>query len=395
MLNLPKPKDRSPREAVLGVLGVITLGVALLSVYVSYTILHPRFSGWAVPTVGALDALWVVFQATEILAGANRRRARRVQMAGLALTLVNAAIPTTDLILHSRGGFDLAVVLTPVAIIATKAAWWITLPSLGRKVSDKTWQKLSAERQEVADRLEALEADATNRIELLVAATDLEDRVAEAETAYRLSVLKRQQQMVEALYAQAEATAEVVEEMPLPAAVAQIALPTMDGWTPAAPALAVTASRDAHTAPGRALDAGRDASSNGVGSGHAGQGASDGGRDGERHGGRDEDRDAVALTGLAAVAGVPVPQPGEPLTDGQLDVVLRHLRYRDDPPMSYRQGGTAFRDAGFVASEKRLRKAWGALMSVEESVAQADTAGTASGADEEEREDEPEDSDAA
>jgi hypothetical protein len=395
MLNLPKPKGRSPRGAVLGVLGVITLGVALLSVYVSYTILHPRFGGWAVPTVGALDALWVVFQATEVLAGANRRRARRVQMAGLALTLVNAAIPTTDLILHSRGGFDLAVVLTPVAIIATKAAWSITLPSLGRKVSDRTRQKLGTERQEVADRLETLEADATNRIEFLAVATDLEDRVAEAETAYRLSVLKRQQQMVEALYAQAEATAAVVEEMALPAAVAQIALPTMDGWAPAAPALPVTASRDGQGVAGRVLDAGRDASGSDAGSGHAGQEASGSGRDGERHGGCDEDRDAVALADLAAVAGVPVPQPGEPLTDGQLDVVLRHLRYRDDPPMSYRQGGATFRAAGFVASEERLRKAWGALMSAEESVVQTDTAGTPSGTGEEEHEEESEDSDAA
>ncbi|MBJ6636954.1 hypothetical protein H4K36_01425 [Streptomyces sp. DHE7-1] len=45
------------------------------------------------PTVGALDALWVVFQATEILSCNNRRRAGRVRWAGLALTLVNAAIP--------------------------------------------------------------------------------------------------------------------------------------------------------------------------------------------------------------------------------------------------------------------------------------------------------------
>src|SRR5690606_30770619 len=44
----------------------------------------------------------------------------------------------------------------------------------------------------------------------------------------------------------------------------------------------------------------------------------------------------VTLEEIAAVAGVPTPQPGEPLTDEQLIVVLRHLRYSDDPPLSYR-----------------------------------------------------------
>ncbi|KPC90324.1 hypothetical protein ADL27_36390, partial [Streptomyces sp. NRRL F-6602] len=79
---------RSPRGLVLSVLGLVTLGVAVLSIFVSYTILEPRFGLWAVPTVAALDALWLVFQGAEILAGNNRGRARRVQLAGLALTVV-------------------------------------------------------------------------------------------------------------------------------------------------------------------------------------------------------------------------------------------------------------------------------------------------------------------
>ncbi|GAA2418063.1 hypothetical protein GCM10010420_55600 [Streptomyces glaucosporus] len=75
---------------------------------------------------------------------------------------------------------------------------------------------------------------------------------------------------------------------------------------------------------------------------------------------------AVTLEEVAAVAGVPVPRPGEPLTDAQLIVVLRHLRYSVDPPMSYRQAVAAFREAGFVGGEKRVRTAWGAVMSQEE-----------------------------
>ncbi|MDK0524846.1 DUF2637 domain-containing protein [Streptomyces sp. ML-6] len=74
----------------------------------------------------------------------------------------------------------------------------------------------------------------------------------------------------------------------------------------------------------------------------------------------------VTLEDLAAVAGVPVPVPGEHLTDEQLAVVLRHLRYREDPPRSYRRAVGDFRDAGYVGSEKRVRRVWGELMSSEE-----------------------------
>ncbi|MEU2059408.1 hypothetical protein [Streptomyces sp. NPDC013455] len=77
----------------------------------------------------------------------------------------------------------------------------------------------------------------------------------------------------------------------------------------------------------------------------------------------------VTLEEIAAVAGVPTPQAGEPLTDAQLVVVLRHLRYSDDPPLSYRQAVTGFREGGFVGGEQRVRKAWGSLMSHEESEA--------------------------
>ncbi|TBO60223.1 hypothetical protein EYS09_07965 [Streptomyces kasugaensis] len=74
----------------------------------------------------------------------------------------------------------------------------------------------------------------------------------------------------------------------------------------------------------------------------------------------------VTLDEIAAVAGVPTPVTGERLSDTQLVVVLRHLRYREDPPLSYRQAVTAFRDAGFVGGEERIRRTWGELMSSEE-----------------------------
>ncbi|MBD3549998.1 hypothetical protein [Streptomyces sp. JV180] len=338
------------RGLVLTVLGVVTLAVAILSVAVSYDILKPRFGAWAIPTVGALDALWVVFQATEILARNHKQRARRVLIAGLVLTAVNAAIPTADLVLAANSGgaqLDLAVVLTPVAIVATKTAWWIALPSLGRAISSDTRQAIATRRQHVADRLEVMEADAAHRVELLEVAAELDARVAKAEAHYRETVLKAQQSTTKALHGQAATTEKTLTDKPLPASVAAIPLPDLENWTPAAPALPGT-ERAATGTP--AITGGT----------HAPQ-VSDPdaapGTDGGTHGGT-----SVTLDRLAAVAGVPVPQPGDPLTDAQMGVVLRHLRYADDPPLSYRQARDAYRRAGYVGSEQRVRIAWGALV---------------------------------
>ncbi|WP_333774675.1 hypothetical protein [Streptomyces sp. IBSBF 3136] len=349
-----KWQQPSPRGMVLGILGVITLGVAALSVAVSYQILQPRFGGWAVPTVGALDALWCVFQATEILSGNNKSRIRRVQWAGIALTAVNAAIPTVDLALrlrHSGAGFDLAVVIAPIAIVATKGAWWIALPALGRKVSPATRRIIAERRQTVADQLEKMEADTADRIELLALARDLNERVAEAETAYRLSVLKTQQTMTEDLHEQAAATAATVAEQPLPAMVAAITLPDFATFTAAAPALPGTPGGTARHTEGTQVNALSTASGTGNGTpGGTGTGT-------PAH----TAAHTVPLERLASVAGVPVPQTGEQLTDAQIGVVLRHLRYADDPPMSFRQARSSFRGAGYQGSEERIRHAWAVL----------------------------------
>lgn len=94
----------------------------------------------------------------------------------------------------------------------------------------------------------------------------------------------------------------------------------------------------------------------------------------------------VTLEEIASVAGVPVPATGERLTDPQLDVVLRHLRYSADPPLSYRQANAAFRNAGYVGGEKRVRKAWGHLMSHEETDTATDADNAAEGEGEEDEE---------
>ncbi len=98
----------------------------------------------------------------------------------------------------------------------------------------------------------------------------------------------------------------------------------------------------------------------------------------------------ITLAEIAAVAGVTTPEPGERLSDTQLVVVLRYLRYSEDPPLSYRQAQDAFRGAGYVGGEQRVRKAWGALMSHEESEAFAAAEPDRTEEGDEEDEEEPE-----
>lgn len=72
-------------------------------------------------------------------------------------------------------------------------------------------------------------------------------------------------------------------------------------------------------------------------------------------------RDSVTLQELADVAGVELPLPAVTLTDGQLEVVLRWLRYGMEPPRSYREAQKAFRREGFQGGEHRVRRIWGEI----------------------------------
>lgn len=329
------------RASVLAVLGSITVGVALLSIAVTYQILTPRFGAWSAPTVGAMDLLWVVLQATEILAANNRRRARRVKWVGAALTVLLAAIPAADLALNSDGDSGgLAVVIAPVAIVLTKTAWWFVLPSLGRKVSPATREAIARKRQEHADRLEQMEANAADHIEFLEVSSTLEKQISEAQNEYQLTALKAQQRTAEKLHKQALKTATTISAKPLPDAVAHIEVPTLDNWKPTAPAPPLTAETARHIlgTQAKALEGPRPGTSRGT---------------------------PVTLAELAVVARVPLPEPGGELTDTQLGLVLRHLRYSNDPPRSYRQAVKAFRRAGFVGSEERVRRMWSELMDAE------------------------------
>ncbi|MFD6180082.1 hypothetical protein [Streptomyces goshikiensis] len=68
--------------------------------------------------------------------------------------------------------------------------------------------------------------------------------------------------------------------------------------------------------------------------------------------------DPMTLKELAQAAGVETPERNAYLTDEQLMVVIRWLRFTMEPPRSYRQAYAAFRDEGFQAREKRVRLTW-------------------------------------
>jgi hypothetical protein len=80
---------------------------------------------------------------------------------------------------------------------------------------------------------------------------------------------------------------------------------------------------------------------------------------------------AMALIELATATGIDHPQPGVTLSDEQLAVVLRWLRYSMEPPRSYRQAQDAFRKAGFRAREERVRRIWGEIETLEAETAPA------------------------
>jgi hypothetical protein len=77
---------------------------------------------------------------------------------------------------------------------------------------------------------------------------------------------------------------------------------------------------------------------------------------------------AMTLQDLADVAGVETPEPGVTLTDEQLEVVLRWLRYAMEPPRSYRQAQKEFRRHRFIGGEHRVRRIWGEIETREASV---------------------------
>ena len=83
------------------------------------------------------------------------------------------------------------------------------------------------------------------------------------------------------------------------------------------------------------------------------------------------DYSSYSLEELAHVAGVDVPVPGTPLNHDQVEVAMRFLRYRQEPPRSYRNARDEFKRMGFKAAEAKLRLVWRHLEAEAEEMSQA------------------------
>lgn len=348
-------KDWGAREAALGALGLVTVGVAALSISVSYEVLVPAFGDWAIPTVAALDTIWAILLLVGYLAGNNLSRKRPAEIAGLVLTVLVAAIPVAEVVM-ARGKVGLATIMAPVAIVVTKGVWSLVLPSLGRKVSPETRAEIAERRQQVADRLEVMEADAAHQEELLKVSANLQKRVSKAEAAYRKAVLAATASTTETLHAQATETHKVLEKKRLPVGVERIEIPVLGDWAPVTPRVDLAGVTPPAALPATPQVKGR---------GHARVTQATPEIEAVPEGVTEAVTDRSVLAQIASVAGVETPEPGERLSDEQMVVVLRYLRHLSTPPCSYRQAVTAFREAGFSGKEERVRRAWSVLVARE------------------------------
>ncbi|MEV0691796.1 hypothetical protein [Streptomyces sp. NPDC050388] len=320
-----------------------------------------QIAGWSIALV--YDALWIGSLRMSEVAIRQRSRIGMAVMLGLSLTALGVSTGTLLILGHAR----------VFAFVPLAAAAFMALRLFAGNVLADTATANEIAAQSAADRNDRALAAATARHLRSTAVTDVV-----TETADHLGEMERQiaraktLTAAEARISKARAKAEErlrkadKEHGAKAKAFAGRAL-TLAVTTPDTPALPTGTDRPAggtgpttNPAPQPALDtaAPQPVTDTGTQASTPTDTITDTADTSSAH--------PVTLADLAAVAGVPTPVPGESLTDAQLDVVLRHLRYTDDPPRSYRQARDDFRTGGFVGSEERVRRVWGALLTKEE-----------------------------
>ncbi|MFD5002202.1 hypothetical protein ACFWMV_04770 [Streptomyces mutabilis] len=307
-------------------------------------------AGWSIALV--YDALWIGALRKSEVAIRQRSRIGMAVMLGLSLAALGVSTGTLLILGHAK----------VFAFVPMAAAAFMGLRLFANNVLADHDTAAAIADQSAADRNARALAAADARHLRATAVTDVM-----TETAGHLGEMQRQIARAETLtkaeerIAKARAKAEKrlrsADEKHGELAAAFAARPLMLAVpTPGTPSLSTGTERPALT-PNAAEDTAPDTI----------DGTADTDTDTQVNDHTDQNSaPPVTLADLAAVTGVPTPVPGEPLTDAQLDVVLRHLRYTDDPPLSYRHARKNFRDAGFVGSEERVRRVWGALLTHEE-----------------------------
>lgn len=309
-----------------------------------------HIAGWSIALV--YDALWIGALRMSEAAIRQRSRIGMAVMLGLSSTAVGVSTGTLLILGHAK----------VFAFVPLAAALFMGLRIFAAHVlaDDDTATTIAA--QDAADRRARALARADARHLRTTAVTDVVTETADhlgemARQIARAETLTKAEEKISKARAKAEERLRKADKTHGELATAFTARTLTLTVTPTGtPALPTGTGRPALT-PNTAENTGPDTTG----------GTADTDPDTQVNDRTDrEPAHPVTLADLAAVTGVPTPVPGEPLTDGQLDVVLRHLRYTDDPPRSYRQARDDFRTRGFVGSEERVRRVWGALLTKEE-----------------------------
>ncbi|MET9012306.1 hypothetical protein ABZX74_15510 [Streptomyces olivaceoviridis] len=318
-------------------------------------------AGWSIALV--YDALWIGSLRMSEVAIRQRSRIGMAVMLGLSLAALGVSTGTLLVLGHAR----------VFAFVPLAAAAFMALRLFAGNVLADTATANQIAEQSATDRNERALAAATARHLRSTAVTDVVTETAGhlgemARQIARAETLTKAEARISKARAKAEERLEKSDRKHGEKAAAFAARPlTLTVTTPGTPALPTGTDRPAADAAPTTIPAPQPA----IGTA-APQAVTNTDTQVNAHDDTATDVSVtppahpVTLADLAAVAGVPTPVPGEALTDAQLDVVLRFLRYTDDPPRSYRQASTDFRDLGFVGSEERVRRAWAALMSKEE-----------------------------
>nr|WP_192963564.1 hypothetical protein [Streptomyces sp. EN27] len=72
----------------------------------------------------------------------------------------------------------------------------------------------------------------------------------------------------------------------------------------------------------------------------------------------DTTADTVVDTADTVVDTDPMPEPGVALSDVEMDAVIHMIATETDPPRSYREMETRYRELGYVGGAARLRESW-------------------------------------
>lgn len=360
MSKRTNPRDYGHSLAVVahaGLGGILAASIVFSTVF-TYRAMHPFLGGLAWTVSAVLDVVLLAALVAELRGGSMSLHHGRAQAIGYGVMAASGVLVLVEVNRASTWS-DPVSYAAPVLMVGAKVLYSTLAPMLTSGVSAEMRQTLKQRRQELIDATADAEARTIEHAEQARTVGRFREHLAGIESDY-VEVTAQANETLAEVYEGARENLE--RERP------QIDIPVLGEWLPVSGRTSV-----ASVAKGVAMPALTAASPQGEGHTKATQ--VNGGYQAQGHtratpgphrpvvqDEADTDEadafDPESLAAAAQVAGVETPEPGEPLDDAQLAVVLRHLRHATNPPRSYRHGYRIYRAAGFTGNEHRIRKAW-------------------------------------